>query len=277
MKQLSTVRLLNLITTWWFENKFSFFRSLGFQFLLQLLVIWFWISMHTYSPPHVLWSLLTMVFLFMQGQRISNSFQALHNTESGTQWLLLPATPHEKLISIFFWNSLVFIISGIFLSVIMEKAALKIAEQLYISNPVAYEFRDVASNEWFFSRSYFTDDNGFMKMLWLFWLTAQFLFYWSAIRIRKGSNILSALILMAGFYVYGFYVRTIHPIFFKKNTGWDGAWEVNYNEYIEGIGERNYDMDKTFTTCLQISLIAVCIFLLYKACTHLISEAKISQ
>ncbi len=277
MKQFSMKRLSNLITTWWFENKFSFFRSVGFLFLLQVLVIWYWISMNRYAPPHVLWTLLTMVLLFMQGQRISNAFKSLHDTETGTQWLLLPATPHEKFISIFFWNSLVFLISGIFLSIIMEKTALLIAEQLYISNPIAYEFRDVGTNEFFFSSDYFSTDNGFMKMLWGFWLACQFLFYWAAIRIKKGSNILSALILMAGFYIYGFYIRTLHPIFFKKNTGWDGAWEVNYHEYIEGVGERNYDLNETLTSCLQISLIAVCIYLLYKACTNLIRETKISQ
>lgn len=276
MKQFSMVRLSNLINTWWIENKFSFLRSLGGLFLLQVLVIWFWISMHTYSPPHSLWTLLTMVLIFMQGQRISISFNSLHKSESGTQWLLLPATPNERFISIFFWNSLVFLISEILLSMIMEKAALMIAEQLYISNAIKYEFRGLASNEWFFSKTYFTTDNGFMKTIWLFWLFAQFLFYWSAIRIQKGSIILTALILVAGFYVYSFYIRTIHPIFFDKKTVWDGAWEVDVYENNEGMYSRNYNLDETLTTCFQISLIAVCIYLLYKACTQLLSETKIS-
>jgi hypothetical protein len=232
--------------------------------------------MNKYAPPYTLWSPLTMVFIFMLGQRISNAFKSLHSTTTGSQWLLLPATPHEKFISIFFWNSFVFTIGGIMISIIMEKIGMIVLEQLYIGNPVKYEFRGLAENEWFFSKAYFTTDNGFMKIQWLFWLAAQFLFYWAAIRIKKGSILLSVFILIVGFYLFGFYVRNIKPIFFSKDTGWDSSWEIDTNTY-KGMERRDYNLGEPLTTFLHLILIAICICLLYKACTYLIREKTVSQ
>lgn len=276
MKDFSMVRVSNLVSTWWYENKNGLFRSLGAIILLQVLVIWYWISLNFYAPPYMLWYLLTSVFLFVQVQRISNAFKSLHSPLTGSQWLLLPATPQEKFISIFFWNSFVFTLSGIIISIIMEKIGMIVLEQLYISNPVKYEFRGLAANEWFFSKAYFTTDNRIMKFLWLFWLAAQFLFYWAAIRVKKGSFLLPGLILFAGFYLFGLYVRNIKPIFFSKEIGWNSAWEIDTNS-LKGMESRNYNFGEPLTTFFHLTLIAIGIYLLYKACTHLIREKTVSQ
>lgn len=275
MEHFSRIRLQNLIKTWWYENKFSFMMSLAGLAVLQTLAVWYWISLNIYGSQQILWSLLTMSLIFVQAQRIYYSFKPIHDPKAAIQWLLLPATPHEKLLTAVFWNSFVFILSGAILSIIIEKIGLSISENLYLENPVEYEFQGGGNTSWFFGKSYFSSNNGFMQYIWCFWMAVQFLFYWSAIRVKKGSFILAGIILMGCFYFYQFYITALKPIFFKKKSTWDGGWEVNMTETTNW--QRTYHLEEPLVTFLQMGLVFLCIYLLYKACTHLIREKTISQ
>jgi len=275
MEHFSRIRLQHLVKSWWYENKFSFIMSLAGLAVLQTLAVWYWISLNNYGSQQILWSLLTISLVFVQAQRIYYSFKPFHNPKAAIQWLLLPATPNEKLISSVFWNSFAFILSGAILSIIIEKIGLSISENLYLENPVEYEFQGGGTTAWFFSKSYFSSNNGFMQNIWCFWLAVQFLFYWSAIRIKKGSTVLAGLILMGGFYFYSFYIKALKPIFFRKNITWDGGWEVSMAETTNW--RRTYQFGEPLVTFLQMGLVFLCIYLLFKACTHLIREKTISQ
>jgi hypothetical protein len=275
MEHFSFLRFQHLAKSWWYENKFSFIMSLAGLAVLQTLAVWYWISLNFFASQQWLWSLLNISLLFVQAQRIYYSFKPIHNPKAAIQWLLLPATPHEKLLTAVFWNSFAFVLSGAILSIIIEKIGLSISENLYLENPVEYELHSGGATDWFFSKAYFSSNNGFMQKIWCFWLAAQFLFYWSAIRIKKGSSILAGIILMSGFYLYLFYLKAIQPIFFKKTATWDGGWTVSITENTDW--KRIYQLGDPLATFLQTGLVVLCIYLLYKACTYLIREKTISH
>lgn len=215
MHSFSFSRLLFLIKTWWLEHKFSFLLGIAGLIGLHTLAGWYWLSLNHATTQKFLQIYLTLSLLFVQTQRISNSFKALHKPTTSIRWLLLPASPAEKFFAEFFWQTIIFMLCGIGITLMSEEIFIKIAESRFLSNPIKYSFYSSPTGEGIFSRAYFNLDNNFLKISWGFWLIGQFLFYLGAIRFKRGGYIATGLIIFLSIYLFGYYVRALKAIFFN--------------------------------------------------------------
>lgn len=175
MLTFSFTRLQLLIKTWWLEHKFSFLLGIAGLLALQILTGCYWLYLTDYTYQKYLQLYLTISLLFVQTQRVSNSFKVLHKPATKAQWLLVPATPEEKFFAVFFWQTIVFMLCGMGLTMITEEILVNIAETRYLNNPLNYSFYGAPNGENIFSSAYFNADNHFLKKLWGIWFGGQFL------------------------------------------------------------------------------------------------------
>jgi hypothetical protein len=135
-------RLLQLIRKQWIENsRMYLFSVLALLGMLGLIMI-FWVISdgRNYSEDSAY--VIFVIGLYLAGAVFASmSFSMLGNREKGTYWLAFPASHLEKLITMIFYNVVVFTVAYCACFFLIKSVAVAYINSLVAEYPGTYSFR----------------------------------------------------------------------------------------------------------------------------------------
>lgn len=220
----SFTRLWLLIKKQWFDNaklySLSAFALTGI--LIIIFTIW-WLSNKADYRFHEGGTYgIFLVVLFVSGLIFSSTtFNALSDKAKGTYWLSVPATPLEKLTSVFFYSFIVFPVFY-FVSFWLVKQASFLLIQLNPKNELVY----------------ITPDDIFRKevmpgLLYTFF-SLQALFMLGSVYFERFAFIKTILVTVIIAFVFVMFVQLLAHNLLPEHFGFKGSTEFRVYENDEG-------------------------------------------
>jgi hypothetical protein len=236
-------RLLQLIRKQWIENaRLYLFSVLALLGLLGLIII-FWIISGGRNYNEDALYIIFVFGLFISGAVFASmSFSPLGNKEKGTYWLSFPASHLEKLVTMIFYNVIVFTAAYCLCFFLVKSLAVAYVNGLVAENPSTYSLR---RSEWGSTHSFLQVVPYFLYAFFAvqaFYLlgSAYFSRYSFVVTTIAGSVLIflffwySAELIQSGLHSYSFNGATV-----RKYTD-------DYNAYHE------YKLSSVITTSLEI-------------------------
>lgn len=233
-------RLLKLIQRQWVENSRMYIFSMLALLGLTALVFTFWILT---DGPNYRESNIYLIFiggLFISGSVFASmAFNALGDKPKGIYWLSFPASHLEKLISMIFYSTIVFIVVYLVCFFSIKTLAVAYVERLVAGDPKRFTFIRVADTDGIWQP--------FRACMYAF-VAVQSFFLLGSVYFSRYSFVLTAIVSAALFFIFVVYCDNITDIFLSKKYNWDGLsvrlFEDNYRSY------RKYELSSTVGSLL---------------------------
>lgn len=203
---LSFQRLSGLIRKQWIENnRFYLAASLALFGLLSLAVIIFWILMNRSRFEEKELYFIYITGLFLAGTIFASmGFSHLGNKEKGMSWLTFPASHTEKLITVFFYHTVLFFL--------VYSACFQLVKWLTIAFVKNYYIGD--RQALFVPVNWHEEMGTIVPVMLIAFLAIQSLYLLGSLYFKQHSFIKTTLVMicLAGMYI--FFVTKAYQVFF---------------------------------------------------------------
>lgn len=211
--------------------------------LLGLLIIvtflWIEIGGKSYNEDTLLG--LYLIGLFISGALFASfSFSMLGNKDKGIYWLSLPASHAEKLLSVLFYNVIVFTIVYTLCYLLVSKIAAMYVTELVQQHSERYHFY---RTNW--SKTHGADWDGLIAFLYAFF-AVQALYLLGSVYFKKFSFVFTTAVGALLVIAFTFLIKSLSVSFSKygatfniinANGAPNGVWQKQYffNHTVSGI------------------------------------------
>jgi hypothetical protein len=236
-------RLLQLIRKQWIENaRLYLFSVLALVGLLGLIMI-FWVLADGQHYSEDSLYIIFLLGLFISGAVFASmAFAPLGNKEKGTYWLSFPASHLEKLLTMIFYNVILFTIVYCLCFFLVKSLAVAYVNGLVAEYPSKYTFR----------RSAWGSDRSFLDILPYFlygFIAVQSFYLLGSVYFSRYSFVVttivgSVLIFLFSYYTVELIQSSLHGYSFNGDNV--RKYTDDYNAYHE------YKLSPVITNSLEI-------------------------